>query len=68
MSRGSDVKSLTGTGIFLTMYSHTTSMLYLSCADMGMMGAPSATVPAANTSGVQSEKSDPNQPKERQPN
>lgn len=49
MSRGSDVKSLTGTGIFLTMYSQTTSMLYLSCADMGMMGAPSATVPAANT-------------------
>lgn len=30
MSLGSDVKSLTGTGIFLTMYSHTTSMLYLS--------------------------------------
>lgn len=46
MSRGSDVKSLMGTGIFLTMYSQTTSMLYLSCADIGMMGAPSATVPA----------------------
>lgn len=51
MSRGSDVKSLTGTGIFLTMYSHTTSMLYLSCADMGMMGAPSATVPVGKPPG-----------------
>lgn len=51
MSRGSDVKSLMGTGIFLTMYSQTTSMLYLSCADIGMMGAPSATVPAGETSG-----------------
>lgn len=30
MSRGSDVKSLMGTGIFLTMYSQTTSMLYFS--------------------------------------
>ena len=28
------------------MYSHTTSILYLSWADMGMTGAPSATVPA----------------------
>lgn len=46
MSLGSDVKSLMGTGIFLTMYSQTTSMLYLSCAEIGMMGAPSATVPA----------------------
>lgn len=45
MSLGSDVKSLTGTGIFFTMYSQTTSMLYFSCAEMGMMGAPSATVP-----------------------
>jgi hypothetical protein len=27
---GGDVKSLTGTGIFLTMYSQTASMLYLS--------------------------------------
>lgn len=62
MSRGSDVKSLTGTGIFLTMYSQTTSMLYFSCADMGMMGAPSATVPADNTSGTQSEKWNQNQP------
>ena len=46
MSLGSEVKSRMGTGIFLTMYSHTTSMLYLSWAEMGMMGAPSATVPA----------------------
>lgn len=53
MSLGSEVKSLTGTGIFFTMYSQTTSMLYFSCAEMGMMGAPSATVPAgdASTSG-----------------
>lgn len=49
MSLGSDVKSLTGTGIFLTMYSQTTSMLYFSCAEIGMMGAPSATVPAGQT-------------------
>ncbi len=45
MSLGSEVKSLTGTGIFFTMYSQTTSMLYFSCAEIGMMGAPSATVP-----------------------
>ncbi len=49
MSRGSEVKSLMGTGIFLTMYSQTTSMLYFSCAEIGMMGAPSATVPAGET-------------------
>lgn len=45
MSLGSEVKSLMGTGIFLTMYSHTTSMLYFNCAEIGMIGAPSATVP-----------------------
>ncbi len=45
MSRGSEVKSLTGIGIFLVMYSQITSMLYLSWAEMGMIGAPSATVP-----------------------
>lgn len=49
MSLGSEMKSLMGTGIFLTMYSQTTSMLYFSCAEMGMMGAPSATVPAGET-------------------
>mmetsp|Transcript_520 Transcript_520/g.1592 ORF Transcript_520/g.1592 Transcript_520/m.1592 type:complete len:264 (-) Transcript_520:323-1114(-) len=42
---GVTVKSRTGTGIFLAMYSAITSMLYLSCADTGMMGALSATVP-----------------------
>ena len=48
-----DVKSRFGTGIFLQMYSHTTSMLYLSCAEMGMTGAPSAMVPWMNfTDGV----------------
>mmetsp|Transcript_12141 Transcript_12141/g.31116 ORF Transcript_12141/g.31116 Transcript_12141/m.31116 type:complete len:354 (+) Transcript_12141:170-1231(+) len=45
---GGEVKSLTGMGIFLVMYSHTTSMLYLSCAEMGTMGAPSAMVPSMN--------------------
>ena len=45
MSRGCDVKSRTGIGIFLEMYSQITSMLYLSCADIGTIGAPSATVP-----------------------
>lgn len=39
---------LMGTGIFLTMYSHTTSMLYFSWAEMGMMGTPSAMVPWMN--------------------
>ena len=33
------------TGIFFTMYSHTASTLYLSCAEIGTTGAPSATVP-----------------------
>mmetsp|Transcript_4721 Transcript_4721/g.14524 ORF Transcript_4721/g.14524 Transcript_4721/m.14524 type:complete len:243 (-) Transcript_4721:19-747(-) len=42
------VKSRTGTGIFLQMYSATTSMLYLSCALMGSTGAPSAMVPLMN--------------------
>jgi hypothetical protein len=42
---GGDVKSRTGTGIFLTMYSHTASTLYLSWAEMGTTGAPSAMVP-----------------------
>ena len=45
ISLGVDRKSLGGTGIFLTTYSHTASMLYLSWADIGITGAPSATVP-----------------------
>ena len=45
---GGEVKSRIGTGIFLTMYSHTTSMLYLSWAEMGTTGAPSAMVPWMN--------------------
>lgn len=45
MSLGSDMKSLIGTGIFLCIYSQTTSILYFSCADTGIMGAPSAIVP-----------------------
>ena len=45
---GGDVKSLTGTGIFFTMYSQTASMLYLSCAEIGTIGADSAIVPWMN--------------------
>ena len=45
MSLGSDVKSLNGIGIFLVIYSQTTSILYFSWADIGITGAPSATVP-----------------------
>mmetsp|Transcript_26246 Transcript_26246/g.65626 ORF Transcript_26246/g.65626 Transcript_26246/m.65626 type:complete len:254 (+) Transcript_26246:103-864(+) len=41
---GEEVKSRTGTGTFLMRFSTTTSMLYLSCAEMGMTGAFSATV------------------------
>mmetsp|Transcript_49063 Transcript_49063/g.98716 ORF Transcript_49063/g.98716 Transcript_49063/m.98716 type:complete len:221 (-) Transcript_49063:12-674(-) len=48
MSLGTEVKSRTGTGTLWQMYSTTTSMLYLSTAEMGMMGAWSATVPATN--------------------
>ena len=42
---GGEVKFLSGIGIFLTIYSHTTSMLYFSWAEIGTTGAPSATVP-----------------------
>lgn len=45
MRRGSEVKSLGGTGIFFTMYSQTTSILYFNWAEIGIIGAPSATVP-----------------------
>lgn len=45
ISLGSEVKSRMGTGILFTTYSAITSMLYLSWAEMGMTGAPSATVP-----------------------
>mmetsp|Transcript_20396 Transcript_20396/g.69409 ORF Transcript_20396/g.69409 Transcript_20396/m.69409 type:complete len:225 (+) Transcript_20396:1029-1703(+) len=45
---GGEVKSRTGTGILLHRYSHTTSMLYLSCAEMGTTGALSAMVPCTN--------------------
>lgn len=43
--RGCEIKSRSGTGIFLTKYSQTASTLYLSCADTGIIGAPSAIVP-----------------------
>ena len=45
MSRGLDVKSRSGIGIFFERYSHTASMLYLSWAEIGIIGAPSAIVP-----------------------
>ena len=47
MRRGAEMKSRTGTGIFLQMYSQITSMLYFSWAEMGTTGAPSAMVPMA---------------------
>lgn len=43
--RGVDVKSRIGIGMRLTMYSFTASMLYFNCAEMGMIGDDSATVP-----------------------
>ena len=46
ISLGSEEKSLIGVGIVLQMYSLMASMLYLSCAEIGMMGDESATVPA----------------------
>ena len=42
------MKSLIGMGIFFSTYSQTTSMLYLSWAEIGMIGAPSATVPVGD--------------------
>ena len=51
MSLGSEVKSLTGTGIILVIYSQMTSILYFSWAEIGMIGAPSATVPAGRREG-----------------
>ena len=43
-------------GMFFVMYSQTTSMLYLSWAEMGMTGAPSATVPGEKEGGREGEK------------
>lgn len=57
IKRGGEVKSRTGTGIFLVMYSHKTSMLYLSWAEIGITGAPSATVPAKDNKCKQLKKS-----------
>jgi hypothetical protein len=44
--RGDEAKSRGGIGIWVTRYSETASMLYLSWAEMGMMGAFLATVAA----------------------
>ena len=51
ISWGADAKSRRGAGIFWTIYSQITSMLYLSWAEMGITGAPSATVPAVGRGG-----------------
>merc|ERR1719440_1734653 len=48
IKRGIAVKFLIGTGRYLVMYSHTTSILYRNTADNGIIGALSATVPATN--------------------
>jgi hypothetical protein len=53
MRRGSEVKSRTGMGMRLTMYSFTASMLYFSCAEMGTMGEDSATVPFCSSQKLQ---------------
>ena len=45
ISRGVAEKSRIGTGTRFTMYSLTASMLYWSWAEIGTIGAPSATVP-----------------------
>jgi hypothetical protein len=45
MRRGAAVKSRGGIGIRLTMYSLIASILYLSCAEIGIIGAEDATVP-----------------------
>mmetsp|Transcript_5823 Transcript_5823/g.12261 ORF Transcript_5823/g.12261 Transcript_5823/m.12261 type:complete len:206 (-) Transcript_5823:129-746(-) len=47
--RGADVKSRIGMGTLLIKFSTTTSMLYLSCAEIGTTGAPSATVPCTKS-------------------
>lgn len=46
--RGSEVKSRTGIGMRLTIYSFTASMLYFNCAEIGTMGDASATVPVTS--------------------
>jgi len=48
ISLGDEVKSRSGIGILLTIYSQMTSTLYWSCAEIGTIGAPSATVPWTN--------------------
>ena len=48
ISLGGETKSLWGMGILLQIYSQMTSMLYLSWAEIGITGDPSATVPWTN--------------------
>merc|ERR1719158_2131750 len=45
---GADVKSLGGMGTCVHKYSQTTFKLYLSTAEIGMIGESSAAVPATN--------------------
>jgi hypothetical protein len=54
---GFDIKSRKGTGIFLVIYSQITSILYLSCALIGIIGAPSAFVPIRRKKNFPNEKS-----------
>mmetsp|Transcript_75854 Transcript_75854/g.153679 ORF Transcript_75854/g.153679 Transcript_75854/m.153679 type:complete len:214 (-) Transcript_75854:653-1294(-) len=49
MRRGSPVKFRVGTGTCVMMYLEMRSTLYCSWAEMGMMGALPATVPATNS-------------------
>ena len=46
---GSEVKSRSGIGIFLTIYSERTSILYFNWAEIGMIGAFSAAVLFTNS-------------------
>jgi len=45
---GGSTKLCYGMGNLFVMYSHTTSMLYFNCVDIGTTGAPLAMVPWIN--------------------
>ena len=49
ISLGCDVKSRSGMGILLQIYSQITSMLYFNWAEIGTTGAPSAIVPGKSS-------------------
>ena len=48
MRRGRPTKLRVGTGMLRAIYSHTKSILYFNTAEIGIIGALSATVPATN--------------------